>query len=69
MPLLDRWTCHICGRERPGLNISVHTTDVSAEHDMPQGMMTQNVRYCNDSEDCGRRATSYRFVKKERSDG
>lgn len=46
---VDRWTCNICGEERPGDKISVakhatiYTTGIRLE---------QNVRYCNDRPDC-----------------
>jgi hypothetical protein len=43
-----RWTCHVCGEERPDEFISVYTTTkylngVEFKH---------NVRYCNDKQSC-----------------
>ncbi len=62
--MIDSWTCHICGKERPDNKISVHTIDTSKEHDFPSGTMKQNVRYCNDNEECIKKAPSFRFVHK-----
>jgi hypothetical protein len=57
------WTCHICGKERPDDKISVHS-----EIDMGSGItMTQNVRYCNDNEDCINKAKTFSHFEK-RSD-
>ena len=45
--MLDTWTCHICGRERPDSAISVMTYPL---REMAGG--EYNVRYCNDDERC-----------------
>jgi hypothetical protein len=59
------WTCHICGKERPDANISVHTNDTSEEHNLPKGTMKQNVRYCNDNHECISQVSDFRFDKKK----
>lgn len=46
------WTCHVCKDERPDQAISVHKRDISARYNLPQGTMTENVRYCNDRAAC-----------------
>lgn len=46
------WRCHVCGEERPDEQISVARHDRSAEHGLPPGCYTENVRYCNDRESC-----------------
>ncbi len=46
------WTCHVCGELRPDSTISVVTTDVSTQYELPSGTMKQNVRYCNDRQTC-----------------
>jgi len=44
------WTCHVCGRERPDDKISVWSSSTA---DPLTGIkMTQNVRYCNDNQEC-----------------
>lgn len=57
----DTWTCHVCGRERPDARISVQKNDTSAEWGLPAGTITENVRYCNDSEECTRLASTIKF--------
>lgn len=55
------WKCHICGDTRPDEKISVHKHDRSAEHGMPAGTWTENVRYCNDRPACESGAREHRF--------
>lgn len=45
--MIDTWTCHICGEERPDENISVLTYPVANLSDAEY-----NVRYCNDRAKC-----------------
>lgn len=59
------WKCHICGRERSDIKISVLTTDISKKHDLPPGTMKENVRYCNDDADCIEKAKTFSFSKKQ----
>ena len=54
------WTCHICNRRRPDEKISVVSTDTSHERGLPVGTIKQNVRYCNDNQDCIEKAITYR---------
>jgi hypothetical protein len=55
------WTCHICGKEQPDDKISVYSSEI----DMGSGiMMTQNVRYCNDNEDCTKKAKTFSHFEK-----
>jgi hypothetical protein len=61
--LVDTWTCHICGDERPDAMISVHTRDVSHELDLKPGSAQENVRYCNDRPECIEGAKTFRFFK------
>lgn len=55
------WICHICGEEREDEKISVSTTDLSEEKKMPLGTFKQNVRYCNDKENCIEKAKTHRL--------
>ena len=55
------WKCHICGDTRPDDKISVCTTDTSKKYNLPEGTMQQNVRYCNDRQDCIDKAKTYSF--------
>jgi hypothetical protein len=58
-----RWTCHICGQERPDEMIAVMVTDLSDEIEMPTGTLKQNVRYCIDNRVCTEAARTYRLLK------
>ena len=55
------WTCHVCGEERLDQFISVVTQDLSAEHGLPVGTYSQNVRHCNDRPRCSERAATLRL--------
>lgn len=46
------WTCMVCGDVRPDEKISVFKKDISKNHNLPEGTMTLNVRYCNDKTEC-----------------
>lgn len=50
------WTCHICGASRSDEFISVHQHERGDDYGFPSEMMVCNVRYCNDNEDCTRKA-------------
>jgi len=60
-PLSDRgtWRCHICGRDRPDAQISVHRR---VTVDPVLGRLQENVRYCNDSSDCAERSLTFSFM-------
>jgi len=57
----DTWTCHICKEERPDSFISVLNRDVSEEKKLPPGTLIMNVRYCNDNEECIKKARTHSF--------
>ena len=53
-----KWTCHVCGRERPDNKISVAThmrKDDGFE-------LQENIRYCNDSKDCKEKVKTFHFL-------
>ena len=60
------WTCHICSEERPDEKISVYKKDISEDHNLPEGTMQQNVRYCNDKLECGQAAKDYNHFSNEK---
>ncbi len=55
------WKCHICGKERPDDKISVYKVDLGVEQGLPPGVMSMNVRYCNDNPDCIAKAPKFRL--------
>jgi hypothetical protein len=63
MQIGDTWKCHICGRERPDDRISVYSKDRSEAHGLPEGTMVENVRYCNDRNECCKAAETHFFLK------
>ena len=65
--MIDSWTCHVCGDERPDALISVHKTDRSEEFGFPSGTWVENVRYCNDRPACIEGAKNVRFAPSEKS--
>jgi hypothetical protein len=46
--MMDTWTCHVCGDERPDALISVKTH----HRKIGQVEFDENIRYCNDREKC-----------------
>lgn len=57
--IMDSWTCHVCGRERPDARISVHSTKR-----IVNGVEIQeNVRFCNDSPACAEGAKEITWLK------
>lgn len=64
--MIDKWTCHICGDNRPDSCISVFSRDVSSKYKLPSGTIKENIRYCNDKEECIKRAKTFSFLKKEK---
>lgn len=61
---LESWRCHICGERRPDAAISVLTRDLSRENGLAAGTIMQNVRYCNDREECISAAPQKRLMPK-----
>jgi len=56
------WTCHICEDERPDAKISVLTKP----HTFPGGVIAeQNIRYCNDRQECIKGAGDFTFFTTE----
>jgi len=60
------WTCHVCGKERPDDCISVFVRDVSKKYDLTPGTMTENIRYCNDNQECLEKAKMITLLKGKR---
>jgi hypothetical protein len=57
--MIDTWTCHVCGEERPDEKISVYSKQVRNG-----GIeFRQNVRYCNDKPECMEGATKVDWLK------
>ena len=52
------WTCHICHKNRPDNKISVKTRPLVIGG---QVMGSQNVRHCNDNQDCIDKAEDFTF--------
>ena len=53
------WTCHVCKRERPDAKISVLTKSLG----IPNVDASQNIRYCNDRQECIDGAKEFSFMK------
>lgn len=66
--MIDSWTCHICGEKRPDACISVFTRDTSVDYNLPYGTIKENVRYCNDKEECTEKAKTFKFIKKDKEE-
>ncbi len=62
--MIDSWTCHVCGKERPDAYISVRSIDMSSEYKLPVGTVKQNVRYCNDNERCIEESRTKKLIGK-----
>lgn len=50
-----RWTCHICEEERPDEFISVFKRQT-------EPFITQNIRFCNDKQECTAKAQTFSFL-------
>lgn len=59
---MDTWMCHICYRERPDDKISVLSKPLALEGRL---LGTQNIRYCNDSEECIKKAQDFSFFRSD----
>ncbi len=55
------WECHVCGAERPDERISVYKRS-SVIADTGGATITENVRYCNDRDECIEGAPDVHFV-------
>jgi hypothetical protein len=58
----ESWKCSICREWRPDRFISVFKRDSSEEVKLPPGTVMQNVKYCNDREECTKKARTYSFI-------
>jgi|HubBroStandDraft_2_1064218.scaffolds.fasta_scaffold36907_4 hypothetical protein len=56
------WKCDICHDERPDEQISVHKADIGPPN-FPPGMVTRNVKYCNDRPACKQGAENWKEVR------
>lgn len=59
--MMETWTCHVCGDERPDDKIGVHKRTKK----MGPVEFQENVRYCNDRDSCVTGAMDVHFVKEE----
>lgn len=55
------WTCMVCGRRRPDARISVCKIDRSWIHRLPPWTFSVNIRFCNDSNECRRKAPEHKL--------
>lgn len=58
--MITTWVCHICRKERKDSAISVLTKPLVINGEI---MGMQNIRYCNDSENCVKGAKTFSFYK------
>ena len=58
------WKCHICGKTRRHVEISVMSKDASLRYNLPEGTVTQNIRYCNDNKECIEGVKKFEFWRK-----
>ena len=56
------WTCHVCKETRPDDKISVKTSPIVV-NGVEIGQ--QNVRYCNDRQECIEKSKTFSFLKEE----
>ena len=63
--MIDSWTCHVCGENRPDRFVSVHKRDISEKYNLPAGTFMENIRYCNDDESCIEGAKTHSHFTKE----
>ncbi len=58
------WICHICGDVRPDKQISVRVKDMSEKgHEFRPGVISMNVRYCNDRDHCIEESKNFSLLK------
>ena len=57
-----QWTCCICMKVRDDGDISVLTKPLMVDG---KEVGQQNVRYCNDNDECQEGAKDFEFIKKE----
>ena len=54
------WSCHICGEVRLDNKISVLTKPLIVNGEK---FGEQNIRYCNDNDECLKQAEAFNFIK------
>ncbi len=54
------WKCHICGKDKPDGKISVRTTPMIIGG---RKMGDQDIRYCNDNNDCIEKSKTFKFFQ------
>ncbi len=50
---------------RPDASISVYSKDISKDYQLEWGTLKENIRYCNDNEDCANKALEITFTPKK----
>lgn len=60
-----QWSCHICGEIRFDEKISVLKKISNIKDGAPCNNFQENIRYCNDREDCIQGAYKFSFFKRE----
>lgn len=60
------WKCHICKRERPDDKIAVYSRPLVIAG---QVAGEENIRYCNDNEDCISKAREFSFFASPEKEG
>ena len=63
--MIDNWTCHVCGENRPERFVSVHKRDNSEKYSMSPGTFVENIRYCNDKHKCIKGSRTHSNFTKE----
>lgn len=57
-----KWKCHCCDRDREDKFIKISTHDTSKLFSNDTGSMYINARYCNDNEECKKKAFNREWV-------
>jgi len=64
---MTNFICHACGDNRPEDKISVLSRDRSKDLNLPEGTVTENIRYCNDNGSCLLRARKITIIPKRKT--
>ena len=57
--------CDVCGKERQEAFIDVLKKDRSSEWGLPEGSLTENIKFCNDKPSCFFGAEKVRLISKK----
>ena len=60
--MINTWKCHICGKIRPDDKISVFIKPLIMNG---MNLGDQNIRYCNDNDECIKKVKIFSFIKGE----